>query len=149
MKANTESRGTVLVMDDDPAVLLLIREILTASDYRVLLAAERADAIRLVGQKHIHIDIALLDVHMPGVTGTEVADELLAIRPNLRVLWMSGFVDDDVIRIKMIEGYAGFLAKPLRPAGLLLALEAAMKEESGESGQADVQQTHKAGAGYL
>lgn len=126
MKATTGNRGTVLIVDDDPAVLVLIQQILTAADYRVLPAAERADAVRLAMQKHIRIDLALLDVRLPGVSGTELADEILSIRPNLRVLWMSGFVADEFIRVKLVEEYAGFLAKPLEPTGLLAALQKAM-----------------------
>ncbi len=121
-----ENHGTILIVDDDPAVLILVQNILTAAGYRVLPALDRADAVRLAGQKHIHMDMALLDVYMPGVSGTELADEILSIRPNLRILWMSGFVDDEFIRIRLIAGYAGFLPKPLRRAGLLRAVEQAM-----------------------
>jgi len=98
MKETRENRGTILVVDDDRAVLVLIQNILMAADYRVLLAAERADAVRIAGQKHIHIDLVLLDVRMPGVLGSELAGELLTLRPNIRVLWMSGFVDEEFIR---------------------------------------------------
>ncbi len=126
MKANTENRGTVLIVDDDPAVLFLIQQILMAADYRVLVAAERAGALRVARQKHIHIDLALLDVRMPGVSGTELADDILSIRPNVRVLWMSGVVDEEFIRVKLFNGYAGFLSKPLRRDGLLAAVRDAI-----------------------
>jgi two-component system, cell cycle sensor histidine kinase and response regulator CckA len=120
-------RGTILIVDDDPAVLILIQNILMAADYRVLLAAERADAVRIALQKHVRIDLVLLDVRIPGVTGTQLADEILAIRPNIRVLWMSGFVDEEFIRVKLLDGYAGFLSKPLRRDGLLQAVEQAIR----------------------
>jgi|SRR5580658_934886 DNA-binding NtrC family response regulator len=131
MNGTGENRGTVLIVDDDPAVLVLIQNILMAADYRVLLAAERAHAVRLAGQKHIHIDLALLDVRIPGVSGTELADELLSVRPNIQVLWMSGFVDEEFIRVKLLDGYAGFLAKPLRRDGLLLAVQQAIETARG------------------
>jgi two-component system cell cycle sensor histidine kinase/response regulator CckA len=121
-----ENQGTILIVDDDPSVLILVQNILTSAGYRVLPALDRADAVRLAGQKHIHMDMALLDVYMPGVSGTELADEIMSIRPNLRILWMSGFVEDEFIRIKLIAGYSGFLSKPLRRDGLLLAVEQAM-----------------------
>jgi two-component system cell cycle sensor histidine kinase/response regulator CckA len=131
MNTLAESRGTVLVVDDDPSVLVLIERILTRANYRVLPAAERADAIRLVGQKHLHISVALLDVRIPGVSGTELADEILSIRPDLRVLWMSGFVDDDIIRIRMLDGFAGFLSKPFQPVSLLQTVAQAIEGKSG------------------
>jgi DNA-binding NtrC family response regulator len=127
-----ENRGTILIVDDDPAVLVLIQNILMAADYRVLLAAERADAVRIARQKHVHIDLVLLDVRIPGVSGTELADEILSIRPNIHVLWMSGFVDEEFIRVKLLDGYAGFLSKPLRRDGLLQAVEQAFAAPGGE-----------------
>ena len=127
MNANGTNRGTVLIVDDDPAVLILIQTILMAAGYRVLLAAERADAVRMARQKHIRIDLVLLDVRMPGVSGTGLADEILSFRPNTRVLWMSGFVDEEFIRVKLLDGYAGFLSKPLRRDGLLQAVEQAIR----------------------
>jgi len=123
---STGNRGTILVVDDDPAVLVLIQNILMAADYRVLLAAERAAAVRQAGQKHLHIDLALLDVCMPGMPATALADEILSLRPNVRVLFMSGFVDDEIIRIKLLDQCAGFLAKPFRSDGLLWAVRQAM-----------------------
>jgi DNA-binding NarL/FixJ family response regulator len=76
--------------------------------------------------KHLHIDLVLLDVRIPGVLGTEMADEILSIRPHVRVLWMSGFVHEDFIRVKLVDGYAGFLSKPLHRHGLLLAVQQAI-----------------------
>ena len=131
MKATTESRGTVLIVDDDPAVLVLIQQILMAADYRVLLAAERAGAIRMARQKHIHIDLVLLDVRVPGIPGTELADQILSIRPDVRVLWMSGFVDEEFIRVRLLDGYAGFLSKPLHRDGLLRTVEQAIEAPCG------------------
>src|ERR1700722_2294618 len=113
MNAHRENRGTILIVDDDPAVLVLIQSILMAADYRVLLATERADAVRMAQQKHVHIDLALLDVRIPGVSGSELAEEIVSVRPDIRVLWMSGFVEEEFIRVKPLGGYAGFLPKPL------------------------------------
>src|SRR5579871_4567624 len=128
MNGTRESRGTILIVDDDPAVLALIQKMLAAADYRVLLAAERQDAMRIARQKHLHIDLALLDVRIPGVNGTELADEMLSIRPDIRILWMSGFVDEEFIRVKMLGAYAGFLSKPLQRDGLLRAVEQGVTE---------------------
>jgi DNA-binding NtrC family response regulator len=127
MNATGTNRGTILIVDDDPAVLVLIQTILMAADYRVLLAAQRAHAVRMARQKHIHIDIVLLDVRIPGVSGTGLADEILSLRPNIRVLWMSGFVREEFVRVKMLDAYAGFLSKPLRRDGLLAAVQRAMQ----------------------
>lgn len=148
MNATAESRGTILIVDDDPAVLVLIQGILMAADYRVLIAAERADAIHLAGQKHIHIDVALLDVRIPGVSGTALADEILSIRSNIPVLWMSGFVNEEFIRVKLLDEYAGFLSKPLHRDGLLLAVQQAVDaaRQIAAATEHSVEKTFTAGA---
>lgn len=149
MNATGENRGTVLIVDDDPAVLVVIQHILMAADYRVLLATERSGAIRMTRQKPIGIDLVLLDVRIPGVAGTELAEEILSIRPDIRVLWMSGFVDQEFIRIRMLDGYAGFLSKPLHRDGLLLAVQQAIEAvpRGGEAPACRVEKALTAGAG--
>jgi DNA-binding NtrC family response regulator len=149
MTETTGNRETILIVDDDAAVLVLIQNILTAAGYRVMPATEPADAVRMAQQKHIHIDVALLDVRIPGVSGTELADEILSIRPDVRVLWMSGFVDQEFIRVKLLDGYAGFLSKPLRRDGLLSAVNDAINAVPRERGVTGKQgaKTLTAGAG--
>ncbi|MGD0359392.1 MAG: response regulator [Bryobacteraceae bacterium] len=127
------ARGTVLVVDDEPAVLLLIDAILTAADYRVLLAGSGKDAIRLAEQKHVHIDVALLDVRMPGVRPAEMAGDIQSLRPNIPIVFMSGFVDDEIVRIQIME-YDGFLAKPFRAGSLLQVLRDSMEKAACDGG---------------
>jgi len=136
-KRNAEKRGTILVADDDAAILDLVRTLLTAVGHRVLLARDGDDAIRLVGQKHLSIDAALLDIHMPGMRSAELANEIRALRPKLPILFMSGIVDDEIIRIRLLDGYAGFLAKPFRHDCLLRAVWQAMAASASGGGGAD------------
>ncbi|HUE04272.1 MAG TPA: response regulator [Bryobacteraceae bacterium] len=127
MKATAKNRGTVLIVDGDPAVLVLIQRILVAADHHVLLAAERADAVHIARQKHIRIDLVLLDERIPGVSGTDLADEIAALRPGVRMLWMSGFVDDGFIRIRLFDGHTGRVSKKLYRDGLLPAVQQAIE----------------------
>lgn len=127
MPKQTGTRGTILVVDDEPAVLLIINTILTAADYRVLLAGSGKDAIRLAGQEHVHVDVALLDVCMPGVRTAEIAGDILSLRPHIPIVFMSGFVEDEIVRIRIME-YDGFLAKPFKTGSLLQVLRDAMEE---------------------
>jgi DNA-binding response OmpR family regulator len=113
-KNNGKTRGTILTVDDDPSVLILIQAILTAADYRVVAARTGEDAVRLAKQKHLHINAAVLDVHMPGVRPRDLAGEILSLRPKLPILFMSGLVDEEVILIRMLDEYAGFLPKPFQ-----------------------------------
>jgi len=136
-KRNAKKRGTILVADDDSAILVLIRTILTAAGHRVLLACDGDDAIRLVGQKHLSIDVALLDIHMLGMRSSELANEIRSRRPKLPILFMAGIVDDEIIRIRLLDGYAGFLPKPLQLDCLLRAVRQAMAASASGGGGAD------------
>lgn len=122
-----QKRGTILVIDDDPAVLILIHAIFSGAGYRVVPAVSGDDAIRLARQRHLHIDVALLDVHMPRMRPRELVDEILSVRPKLPFLFMSGLLDDEVVRIRVLDGYAGFLPKPFHPASLLRVVQEAME----------------------
>ncbi|MGO4879338.1 MAG: response regulator [Bryobacteraceae bacterium] len=118
MNKSGTSRGTVLVVDRDPAVLVLMQKLLASQDYRVLLAANWTAAMFLIRQSHVDIDVALLDMRVPGISRTGLADEIQSIRPKMRVLWISAFVDGPFIRVKL----AGE-----RSAGLLAAVAQAME----------------------
>jgi CheY-like chemotaxis protein len=107
---------TVLLVDDDPGVRRFASTILSRQGYRVLVAADGAEALALANSTHEPIDLVLTDMVMPGVTGKQLAERLLDIRPDIRILFMSGNAgrDSDDARIR-----GTFLAKPFSPIGLL------------------------------
>ena len=125
-KNDASTNGTVLVVDDDSSVLVLMQTLLSAAGYRVVVASTAGDAIRLATQRHLHLDLAVVDVRLPDMQGPQLADQLLGLRTNLRVLFMSGFVDEEIVRIKLLD-HRGFLAKPFGNDGLLRAVADAMK----------------------
>jgi two-component system cell cycle sensor histidine kinase/response regulator CckA len=132
----TANRGTILIADGDPSVLVIVKTILTNAGYRVLLAAGSEDAIRLAGQKHVRIDVALLDVRLPGMPGVQLAGKILSIRPGVRVLFMSGFRDDEFIRIKLLGRQAGFSREPSVGGDLLQAVQKAVGAQDAEASRA-------------
>jgi CheY-like chemotaxis protein len=90
-------RKTVLVVDDDPSILLVIQAMLESQDLRVLLANNAESALRLGEQSQLTIDLLLADVVMPDVSGPDLALRMLSMRPNLRVLFMSAFAEADIV----------------------------------------------------
>jgi len=126
-------RTTVLVVDDDPAVLVTIRGILEAGDYRVLVADNRQDAAQLAGLEHMHVDLALLNTGMTATAAVEVAEALVSARPGIRLLYVSGFVDDEFVRIKLLDRDAGFAPKPFGPDGLSGAVQEALQEAATQA----------------
>lgn len=109
MNTISENRGTVLVVNQDPSVLVLLQIILSAADCRVLVAQDSDSAVRLAWQKQIPIDVVLLDVDLPDAKESGLADNIHSIRPEMGVLSMTGFVEDEFVRIKLVDGQADFL----------------------------------------
>jgi DNA-binding NtrC family response regulator len=102
-RTNHNDQQTVLVIHNDAAVLTLVRGIL-ADDYRVLLASDAGSALRLAMLEDVPIDLALIGRDTPGVRNSkELRRQLTAIRPDLGILSMVGFVDAQVIRIRMLR----------------------------------------------
>jgi len=109
---------TVLLVEDAAAVRAVARQVLQRQGYRVLEAADGEDALYLAARHQGTIDLVLTDVVMPRAGGRELAERLLAVRPDTRVLYMSGYTDDSVVRHGIREGGVAYLQKPFSPEGL-------------------------------
>jgi PAS domain S-box-containing protein len=115
-----EPRGseTVLLVEDDAAIRAVARHVLQGRGYRVLEAADAAEALRLAGEYLRRIHLLVADVVMPGVGGRELAQRLAALHPETKVLFTSGYTDDAVVRHGVREAEVAFLPKPFTPATL-------------------------------
>jgi CheY-like chemotaxis protein len=106
---------TVLVVEDVAAVRTVACEMLARHGYRVLEAPDGDTALRLAAKHQGQIHLLLTDVVMPDVSGRELADQLAALRPGLRVLFMSGYTDDAVVRHGVLQEGIAYLQKPFTP----------------------------------
>jgi CheY-like chemotaxis protein len=93
--------------------------------YRVLSSDNQAHAIELC-QSQERIDLLLTDVMMPGMTGPELAKRLVAMRPTLKVLYMSGYADDATLRQGILEHGVRLLQKPMSLEALAQGLREAL-----------------------
>jgi two-component system, cell cycle sensor histidine kinase and response regulator CckA len=84
----------------------------------VLAAAHGRDAIRVAEEHSEKIDLMLTDVIMPGMTGREVAEKVQAARPDMRVLYVSGYTDNIIAERGMLAPGTAFLQKPFSPTHL-------------------------------
>jgi CheY-like chemotaxis protein len=109
---------TVLVAEDVTAVRHVTRKMLERYGYRVLEAADGATAMRLVESFAEPIDLLLTDVVMPDINGWDLAERLRKQRPALRVLFMSGYTDDAVVRHGILQDGNAYLQKPFTPVSL-------------------------------
>jgi two-component system, cell cycle sensor histidine kinase and response regulator CckA len=103
--------ATILVVDDEPVVLDTVRDGLTAHGYQVLRAASGEEALQVAQAHQGSIALALVDVIMPGMSGPEVAQRLHAARPDLKVLFMSGF-STEVVVVHGLDAGDPLLVKP-------------------------------------
>jgi signal transduction histidine kinase len=87
---------TILLVEDDPALRKMAAEVLRDNGYRVLTAPSGADAMQIAAEHPGPLDVLLTDVVMPGMTGRELADQIVARYPRTRILYMSGYTDDAV-----------------------------------------------------
>ncbi len=110
---------TILVVDDDLSVLSVIKCMLECGEYNVLIAHSAESALRMAERDDLSLDLMLMDVVMPDITGPDLAERILALRPHLKVLFMSGCTDSDVVRVKILDRALGFLPKPFTSDSLL------------------------------
>src|SRR5438093_1448985 len=86
-----QSGETILLVEDDPDLRSYLTETLRDLNYRVLVAQDAATAAGYIEQPHIHFDLLLTDVVLPGTNGRELADRARHLRPDLKVLFMTGY----------------------------------------------------------
>jgi two-component system cell cycle sensor histidine kinase/response regulator CckA len=119
VKPSTTPRGTetILLVEDEDQVRDVARGILTRHGYTVIAARNAGEALLQCEQAGQSIDLLLTDVVMPQMGGLELATRLLALRPDLKVLYMSGYTDDASLR-DLVDGELAYLQKPLTVATL-------------------------------
>ena len=108
----------MLLVEDEPGVLALARHVLQLHGYTVLEASNGEKAVRMAGQHQGTIHLLVTDVVMPGMNGRQVAERVAALHPETKVLFLSGYTDDAVVRNGVLHAETAFLQKPFTPAAL-------------------------------
>ena len=120
---------TILVVDDDRALLNAVRRTLEKAGYTVLTAATCPEAIERAADGGMAIDLLVTDFTLPGATGRQLADVLLRRRPELQVLYMSGYGKEDIVAAGGLREGAAFLQKPFAAEGLLRRVQELLSQD--------------------
>jgi two-component system cell cycle sensor histidine kinase/response regulator CckA len=124
----THTESTVLLVEDEPVVRDVTRDVLEHAGYRVFDCNGPEEALRLAGELRGRIGLLLSDVVMPSMNGPELASRLQSLQPGLITIFMSGYADHDVLRTAMKSGKASFLQKPFTISVLLSRVAAALRQ---------------------
>jgi two-component system, cell cycle sensor histidine kinase and response regulator CckA len=119
-------RLTILLVEDEPAVRAFSAQVLEDAGYRVLQAGNGEEALAITTGREEPIALLITDVVMPGINGRILAERLRTLRPDLPVLYMSGYTDDMIVRTGVVAEGAAFLQKPFSPQGLLDRVRSAL-----------------------
>jgi CheY-like chemotaxis protein len=129
MNSGQNAEATVLVVDDQDILRLLMCKTLETGGFRVLAANNGTDALRLFRTAEPPVDLLVTDYRMPGMTGLELALECCGLDERLRVLYISGSGPGDDLRADLADGRRQFLAKPFRQSELLRSAKATLARE--------------------
>jgi CheY-like chemotaxis protein len=122
----TGTRETILLVEDEEFVRNVTQEVLEMEGYKVLCVANGAEAIACLTEHPTTIDLLLTDVVLPGMNGRDLAARLALMQPGLRVIFMSGYTDNSVLRNSVAEASTPYLQKPFTLDALVAKVHEAL-----------------------
>lgn len=124
-------KGTVLLVEDDEQVRSMIRALLTKNGYHVLEASNGAEGLAIAEAEGQNIDLLLSDMLLPELSGFDLAQRALQRHPQMKVLFITGYVEGDIVQRCMSDLQASFLDKPFQPNVLLSRVHEAIASAGG------------------
>jgi CheY-like chemotaxis protein len=121
------ARELILMIDDEPEIAEFASTILAEEGYKVIVARDGFEALRIFQQIHEHIGLVILDFFLPVMDGDAVFEELKAINPRVNVVLSSGFAEQNKIGAMLAQGLRGFIPKPYTREKLLEQVQSAIE----------------------
>ncbi len=125
---------TIMLVEDEDVVRRLARRVLESRGYNIIEASNGGEAFVLFEQNPRNIDLLLTDVIMPNMSGKQLFDRLLKIKPDLKALFMSGYNDDVVAHHGVLEKNTYFISKPYHPKDLLKKVRQLLEKKAASHG---------------
>jgi two-component system cell cycle sensor histidine kinase/response regulator CckA len=132
---------TLLLVEDESGVRELVRDILAAQGYRVLAAQDGVEALQVAGKHEGPIHLLVTDVVMPRLSGRALADQLRSGRPEMRVLFTSGYTDNAIVRHGVLEEGVHFLSKPFELETLARKVQEVLDAAERPSAEVEKEET--------
>jgi len=123
-------KKTVLVADNDPLILSMIEQTLTPLGYDLLLASNGEEALTLMEKAESQVDLILTDVIMPGINGIDLAKQMISRNPEIRVMFMSGYLCPSIAHHGIPDSEKAFVQKPFLPNTLIKKIRSVLKSSS-------------------
>ncbi|MEW6669827.1 MAG: response regulator [Thermodesulfobacteriota bacterium] len=124
----------ILVVEDDEMVRKMTLKILERYGYTVLAAGDAQEALHICRAHKEHVQLILTDVVMPGMSGSDLVEELKETRPGLKILFMSGYTDNAIVHHGILDEGIAFLQKPFTPEGLARKVREVLGTRNAELG---------------
>ncbi len=124
---------TVLLVEDEESVRQLVRETLEGKGYKVLESENGSTALKIAAEHPGAIDLLITDVVMPGMSGNELAKQLCAAYPRTRVLYLSGYTEEDVVHSSSSHAGTAFLQKPFTLQVLSRKVREVLQQQTGRN----------------
>jgi CheY-like chemotaxis protein len=120
-------KGKVLLVEDDEQVRSFTRMLLTTNGYAVLEASTGAEGLEIAEKNSADIDLLISDMLLPELSGYDLAQKVLELKPQIKILFMTGYVEGDIVQRCISELGAAFLDKPFQPSVLLAHVQEAIQ----------------------
>ena len=134
-ETNVRGCETVLLVEDEETLRSLGAVVLETYGYNVLTAANGQEALRVAHRHRGKLDLLLTDVVMPGINGCELAAMLRNRQPGLKVLFLSGYTEEDIVSRGIPNDGSAFLNKPFSPASLVTKIRQVLDESGYRSSE--------------
>jgi len=125
-KVLPKGAGTILVVEDEGSVRMMVKQILEKTGYDVLVAGDAKEASGIIGKTEETIDLLLTDLVMPGTNGLDLCERMRTVKPDLKCIVMSGYAPETAVRGQLLKEEMPFIKKPFGVADLVRKIQEVM-----------------------